>query len=135
MNIRSVVAVAPIVRDASTSASFYRDTLGIAFDGEEDVYLFTNSLEGITHFGLWQLSDAARSCFGVDAWPADVPAAQACIEFDVEDLEAAARELERAGYKPLHEVETQPWGTTVIRLISPEGLVVVVGHTPTPPVE
>ena len=130
MNIRTVVAVAPIVSDAAASARFYRDTLGIDLQGEQDVYLSTETLPGITHFGLWKLADAARSCFGADTWPVEFPVPQVCVEFDVDDLETAVHELQEAGYQPLHDVETQPWGTSVIRLISPEGFVVVVGHTP-----
>src|SRR5438270_9905392 len=99
MKIRSLVAVAPIVSDASASARFYRDALGLPLTGEEDSYLSTEALTGIRHFGLWRLCDAARSCLGREDWPPDLPTPQACVEFDVEDVESAVRELEAAGYQ------------------------------------
>ena len=130
MNIRSLVAVAPIVADPAAGARFYRDTLGLSLDGDPDVYLSTEKLDGIQHFGLWPQSGAARTCFGVDEWPRGRPAPQACVGFDVADLDAAVRGLRRAGHEMVGDAETQPWGTTVTRWLSPDGLVVVVGHTP-----
>ena len=79
---------------------------------------------------LWPLSQAAESCFGVDRWPEDVPAPTAWIEFDVEDIAAATRELEAAGYKPLVALRKEPWGQTVTRFLSPEGVLTGLTHTP-----
>lgn len=130
-NIRRIQAVAPIVTDLAASARFYRDALGIELQGDPDKYLFTGELPGLDHFGLWRLTDAARSCWSSDEWPADVPPPQVCVEFDVEDLASAIADLESAGCRPLQPPETQDeWGTTVVRYLSPEGFVIVIGHTP-----
>jgi catechol 2,3-dioxygenase-like lactoylglutathione lyase family enzyme len=129
MNILFCAGFAPIVSDPERSAAFYRDSLGIGVTGD-DGYLSTGSLDGVKHFGLWPLADAAQSCFGTPSWPADVPVPQAGIEFDVEDLGAAAAELEDRGYKLLTGPKTEPWGQEVARLLSPEGL--LVGLTVTP---
>ena len=52
------------------------------------------------------------------------------VLLDVEDVEVATGELEAAGYKLLVRNRTEPWGQTVTRLISPEGLLVGVTMTP-----
>ncbi|HVH63279.1 MAG TPA: glyoxalase, partial [Candidatus Dormibacteraeota bacterium] len=106
------------------------ETLGIHFKIEEGSYRHTEELEGAKTFAVWPLNQAAQSCFGLDEWPADVTRPQAWLEFDVEDIQDATRELEERGYKLLVHTRTEPWGQTVTRLISPEGL--LVGLTVTP---
>ncbi len=133
MKITFVASFSPIVRDLSASRSFYQDTLGLAFDGGEGDYTFTEKLEGVKHFGMWPLADAAQSCFGTRDWPEEVPVPQASVEFELQDLDAvaaAARELEARGYKLIHGSRTEPWNQTIARLLSPEGLLVGVCYTP-----
>lgn len=130
MDVLFVASVAPIVRDADASRSFYRDALGLSFEGEEGDYMFTQKLEGTKHFGLWPLSEAANACFGTTAWPSDVPVPQASIEFEVPDVAAAAAELTAKGYRLIHETRTEPWSQITARLLSPEGLLVAVCYTP-----
>ena len=58
---------------------------------------------------------------------------QVSIEFDVADAVAvgpAARELEQAGYEPLHAPREEPWGQTVARLQSREGAIVGISYAP-----
>src|SRR5437016_2834092 len=102
MNIRFVASFAPIVRDVAASRALYRDAIGITFEGEAGDYLFTQKLDGVKHLGLWPLDQAAEACFGTPKWPADVMIPQASIEFEVDDVPAAAAELEAAGYTLLH---------------------------------
>jgi catechol 2,3-dioxygenase-like lactoylglutathione lyase family enzyme len=130
MDVRFVASIAPIVRDADASRLFYRDALGLSFEGEEGDYLYTQTLEGTKHFGLWLLSEAATSCFGTTEWPRDIPIPQASIEFEVDDVAPAAAELVAKGYQLLHEARTEPWGQITARLLSPEGLLVAVCYTP-----
>jgi len=130
MNVQFVTSVAPIVRDAEASRSFYRDGLGLSFEGEEGDYLFTHKLEGIKHLGLWPLSEAATACFGTTEWPTDIPVPQASIEFEVADVAAAAAELTAKGCRLIHDARTEPWGQVTARLLSPEGLLVAVCYTP-----
>jgi catechol 2,3-dioxygenase-like lactoylglutathione lyase family enzyme len=130
MDVLFVASVAPIVRDADASRSFYRDALGLSFEGEAGDYMFTQKLEGTKHFGLWSLSEAANACFGTTAWPSDVPVPQASIEFEVPDVAAAAAELTAKGYRLIHETRTEPWSQITARLLSPEGLLVAVCYTP-----
>ena len=57
---------------------------------------------------------------------------QASIEFEVEDAAAvaAAGELERAGFELLHPARTEPWGQTVARLLTQDGLIVGISYAP-----
>ena len=130
MDIQFVTSIAPIVRDPEVSRSFYADTLGLTFEGQEGSYMFTHKLEGTKHFGLWPLSEAADACFGTSRWPDEIPVPQASIEFEVADVTAAAAELTAKGSRLIHGVRTEPWGQITARLLSPEGLLVAVCHTP-----
>ncbi len=125
-----MTSIAPIVRDVETARAFYEGALGLSFEGGDGDYRYTHELEGVKHFGLWPLAQAAVACFGVEEWPDDVPVPQASVEFEVRDVAAAADELKASGHRLLHEARTEPWGQTTARLLSPEGLLIAVCHTP-----
>jgi catechol 2,3-dioxygenase-like lactoylglutathione lyase family enzyme len=131
MKVLFCAGVSPIVRDRDDSIRFYSDTLGLPLvvDTEYD-YVATGDVDGLKHLGLWRLSEAAEACFGTTEWPADVPEPQATVEFDVDDVDVAAQELEAAGYKLLHEPRTMPWGQKIVHVMSPEGLLVGLTITP-----
>jgi catechol 2,3-dioxygenase-like lactoylglutathione lyase family enzyme len=130
MDVQFVASVAPIVRDADAARAFYRDALGLTFEGGDGDYVYTHKLEGTKHLGLWPLAEAANSCYGTSEWPTDVPVPQASIEFEVADVAAAAEELKAKGYRLIHEARTEPWGQVTARLLSPEGLLIAVCYTP-----
>ena len=98
MKVLFCAGVSPIVRDRDDSIRFYGDTLGLPLqvDAEYD-YVATGDVDGLKHLGLWRLSEAAEACFGTTQWPADVPEPQATVEFDVDDVEAAARGVASCG--------------------------------------
>ncbi len=125
-----IAGFGPIVKDLKTSRKLYLETLGLSFEEEEGGYLHTDQVEGAMHFALWPLSHAAQSCFGRAEWPEDVPAPQSWLEFDVEDVAAASLELKKRGYQLLVEAREEPWGQTVTRFLSPEGILVGVTYTP-----
>lgn len=127
MDVLFVAGFAPIVPDLEASKRLYVGGLELPLEGD---YPSTDVLEGAKHFGLWSLSEAAKSCFGQETWPDDVPVPQACVEFEVADVEAAAKELEDKGHVLLHGAKTEPWNQTIARLLSPEGLIVGVCHMP-----
>lgn len=124
-----MVGFGPVVRDVPAARRFYGEALGLPLQDEDD-YLHTGELDGVKAFGAWPLSQAAQSCFGTPEWPQEVPAPQGWIEFDVEDIAAAGRELEQRGYELLVTQRTEPWGQVVTRLLSPEGLLVGLTITP-----
>lgn len=134
MKIEFVSSVAVITPAPARSRRLYVDTLGLPLASETGgSYLHSERIPGTKHFGLWPLSEAAAACFGSDEWPAHVPVPQASIEFDVADVDAvqaAADELAAAGYDALHPVRQEPWGQTVVRLLSPEGVIVGISYAP-----
>ena len=125
-----IAGFGPVVPDAATSRTLYGEALGIPLKEESGGYLHTESLQGAKTFALWPLSQAARSCFGTDSWPGDIPPPQAWLEFDVKDVEAATTALELQGYRMLLKNKEEPWGQTVSRFLSPEGLLLGVTFTP-----
>jgi hypothetical protein len=48
----------------------------------------------------------------------------------VDDVEAAAGELEACGYRLLHGPRTEPWGQGIARLQSADGVIVGVSYPP-----
>lgn len=132
MKITHVAGFAPIVTDMTASKRLYLETLGLPMDAAAD-YPMTDGIPGLRHFGLWTLEGAAQSCFGTDTWPAELPIPQGSLEFDVGsagEVTSAAAELEAAGHQLLAGPRAEPWGQTVARLLSPEGLLIGVTHTP-----
>jgi hypothetical protein len=125
-----VAGFGPIVRDTTESRNLYIETLGISFKEEAGEYLHTEALQGANTFALWPLSQAAQSCFGIDSWPNDVSVPHAWLEFDVESVEEATAHLESQGYRMLVKNKKEPWGQTVSRFLSPEGLLVGLTLTP-----
>ena len=132
LKIAFVAGFGPLVKDHAASQAFYLDALGLALEEQPDNadYYHSEKLDGVRHFALWPLSQAAQSCFGVDVWPADVPEPHAWLEFDVDDVAAASATLKARGYALLVDARVEPWGQTVTRLLSPEGLLVGITFTP-----
>ena len=125
-----IAGFGPIDRDIAESRALYGESLGIPFREEGGGYLYTGNLEGAKHFAVWPLSQAAQSCFGTDAWPENTPVPQAWLEFEVENVESATADLESHGYRMLIRNKQEPWGQTVSRFLSPEGLLVGITFTP-----
>ena len=133
MEILFVTSVAVVVADPPRSRKLFVDVLGLPLKGEADGYYSSGEIAGSKHFGVWPLSQAAEACFGSREWPADAVVPQASIEFEVKDAQAvgsAAAELERAGYELLHQARTEPWGQTVARLLTEDGLIVGISYAP-----
>ena len=130
IDVLFVAGFGPIVRDPVASRKFYSEVLGLQFKEDTSGYLYTAGLDGVKHFALWPLAQAAESCFGTDQWPGSLTLPQAWIEFDVENIEKATAELESQGYKLLVARRNEPWGQVVTRLLGPEGLLVGITHTP-----
>jgi hypothetical protein len=130
MKIRFVAGVSPIVSGAASEKLFYGEQLGLPVTQLESTDYHTAEVEGVKHFGLWTLADAARSVFGKDGWPDDMPRPQATIEFEVDDVPGAVEELSEKGLTLLQGTKVEPWGQTTARLLSPEGLLIGVVSTP-----
>lgn len=133
MNVESVTSVAVIAPDAVLSRRLYVDALGLPLKRLDGDYFASGDIKGCHHFGVWPLTQAAEACFGTSSWPDEVKIPQMSIEFELEDTGAvidAAEELRSRGYTLLHGAKTEPWGQTVARLLSPEGVVVGLSYAP-----
>ncbi|EBB9334539.1 glyoxalase [Salmonella enterica subsp. enterica serovar Muenchen] len=134
IDVLFVAGFGPVTLDTEVSKAFYKDTLQLPLkhmEGNND-YMLTDVdvLEGVKHFALWPLSQAALSCFGTEKWPEDIPVPQAWLEFEVKDIGVATDILVKKGYQLLIASRMEPWGQTVTRLLSPEGLLTGVTITP-----
>lgn len=130
-----VAGFGPISQNTESSSEFYIQVLGLPLKpmGGNSDYLHLSEkfmLNGIKHFAVWPLSQAANSCFGARQWPAEHPIPQGWIEYEVQDLDSATRILKEKGYRLLVANRTEPWGQTVTRLLSPEGLLTGLTITP-----
>jgi catechol 2,3-dioxygenase-like lactoylglutathione lyase family enzyme len=134
VEIQFITSMAVITPDPEQSRALYVSALGLPLQAAEgDDYLHTEDIDGAKHFGVWPLRQAAQACFGTDEWPSDRPVPQASVEFDVADVEAVERagaELEERGFTLLHPARTEPWGQTVARLQSVEGIIVGISYAP-----
>ncbi len=131
MNVEFITSVAPITSDPAASRRLYVDAVGLPLEGDD--YIHSENVPGSRSFGVWPLAQAAEACFGSSEWPPDRSVPQASIEFDVADADAvraAETELRDAGYDILHPTRTEPWGQTVVRVLSPEGLVIGISYAP-----
>jgi catechol 2,3-dioxygenase-like lactoylglutathione lyase family enzyme len=133
MEVQFIGSIAVITPDMSRGRSLYLDALGLSLETEPDGYLHSENIDGSRSFGVWPLTQAAQACFGTLEWPADRPVPQASIEFEVQDaasVQAAAEELSEQGFALLHQARVQPWGQTVARLQSSEGLIIGISYAP-----
>lgn len=132
LKVLFVAGFGPIVRNPKPSKAFYLETLGLPLEAmpHDADYLHGESLDGVRHFALWPLASAAESCFGRTTWPDSVPVPHSWLEFDVEDVASATAVLKSRGYTLLVDNRQEPWGQTVTRLLSPEGILVGITFTP-----
>jgi catechol 2,3-dioxygenase-like lactoylglutathione lyase family enzyme len=134
MKILFIASFSVIAPDPPKSRELYVEALGLPLGaGENGEYWHSEEIAGSKHFGVWPLSQAAEACFGTPSWPAELTVPQASIEFEVEDgdaVAAAGEELKHAGFELLHPARQEPWGQTVVRLLSSEGLIVGVSYAP-----
>lgn len=131
MNVLFIASTAVVAADPPQSRELFIDALGLPLQGEDDGYYSSGSVPGSKHFGVRPLSQAAEACLGTPTWPADRVVPQASIEFEVGDadaLAAAGGELERAGFELLHPARAEPWGQTVTRLLTGDGLIVGISY-------
>ena len=134
MKIEFLSTIAVIAPDPPASRKLYVDALGLPLkSGSDGEYHHSEQIGGCKHFGVWPLSQAAEACFGTREWPPDRPIPQISLEFEVESaaaVQAAAEELRSKGFSLLHLAREEPWGQTVARLLSIEGLIVGISYAP-----
>lgn len=134
MKSRFIGAVGVISNSLSDGRALFVDALRLPLRRAKGThFLHSENLDGSKYFGVWPLSEAAKSCFGVETWPADRPVPQSFVEIEVEspaEVVRVASELKRRGYRLLHDPRTDPWGQTVARLQTETGLILGVSYVP-----
>jgi catechol 2,3-dioxygenase-like lactoylglutathione lyase family enzyme len=131
VDVQFIASVSVIAPDPATSRHLYLEALGLPLERLDGEYFASERIDGSRHFGVWPLTEAAQACFGTDAWPTDRPVPQVSIEFELADpdaVAAGAAELEGGGFRLLHGARTEPWGQTVARLQTVEGLIVGLSY-------
>ncbi len=130
MRIIGVSGFGPVIQDGEPGEKLYLEELGIHFEEVYGDYRFTEHLAGARHFSLMPLSRLAESLFGDPTWPNEVTVPQAWMEFEVDDIDGATKELEERGYDLLVRAREEPWGQVLTRLLAPGGLMVGVVRNP-----
>jgi catechol 2,3-dioxygenase-like lactoylglutathione lyase family enzyme len=133
MDVSFITSVAVVAADPAQSRQLFMGALGLPLEGEGNGYYSSGNIAGSKHFGVWPLTEAAQACFGSPEWPAGLLVPQASIEFEVADADAVAdagEELRQSGYELLHPARTEPWGQTVARLLTSDGLIVGISYAP-----
>jgi hypothetical protein len=133
MDVLFIASVAVVAPDPPASRKLYVDALGLPLEPLDGQYFASEKVGGSKHFGVWPLDQAAQACFGTTEWPSDRPVPQASIEFELANAEAVAEgagELAAGGFELLHATRTEPWGQTVARVLSREGLIVGLSYAP-----
>ena len=134
MDVKFVASVSIVTADPEESRRLYVEVFKLPLqspDGGD--YYFSENVEGTKHFGIWPLTEAAQACFGTTDWPSEHPVPQLSIEFEMADaaaVEAAASELRDHGETLLHPVRVEPWGQTIARILSSDGVIVGVSYAP-----
>ena len=133
MDVLFVTSVSVITPDPAACRQLFVGALGLPLERMGGEYFASEHIEGSKHFGVWPLAEAAEACFGTAEWPPDRPLPQVSIEFELADgdaVTAGAAELAAAGFPLLHQARVEPWGQTVARLQTPEGVIVGLSYAP-----
>ncbi|QAV70982.1 glyoxalase [Salinibacterium sp. UTAS2018] len=134
MEIRFIAGFAAITTDSVRDNDFFVNALGLPLQEPESApdsdYVSSDDIPGAKHFGVWPLSDAAQSCFGSATWPSTHPVPHATVEFEVDDVASAVKELVETGHELIHDTRTEPWGQVIARLQTADGLLIGVCFTP-----
>ena len=133
MEVLFVASTAVVTPEPDATEERYVDVLGLPLEAAGDGYWRSEEIEGSKHFGVWPLEHAAQSCFGTSQWPTDRLVPQASVEFEVASeatVSDAEAELVEAGWDRLHATKTEPWGQTVARFQTPEGVILGISYAP-----
>jgi len=127
--VRHVASVAEIVEDVSRAVAFYRDVLGLEVKQEHGDQYAVVSVPGVLHFGIWDRRAAAESTFGSREF-ADRILLGFALEFEVDDVQDAAKQIEASGWQVAQGPRSEPWGQKTLRVFSPGGGLLGFAETP-----
>lgn len=112
--INKLYAVCLLVNDFEKSFAFYRDTLGLKLNSQDKGY--ADFKLGETLLAIFQ-KDEATVMFSSDHMGLGGGAVYA---YEVEDIEAACKELQSKGVKIFEGLKKVPWGQTVAYFKDPD---------------
>jgi catechol 2,3-dioxygenase-like lactoylglutathione lyase family enzyme len=127
--IRHLAGVAEIVDDVNAAVAFYCETLGLEVKqrmGDDYVVL---AVPGILHFGVWSRPAAAVATFGDRAAADSIPLGYT-LEFEVDDLEQTASQVDSSPLTVVQPPHMEPWGQKTCRAIAPGGGLLGFAVTP-----
>ncbi len=127
--VRHVASVAEVVEDVSKAVRFYRDTLGLEVKQDHGKQYAVVSIPGVLHFGIWDRRAAAESTFGSPECADRIPLGFT-LEFEVDDVQETAKQIERSGWEITQGARTEPWGQKTLRVFSPGGGLLGFAETP-----
>ena len=127
--IRHFAGVAEIVDDVNAALVFYRDTLGLEVKQQMGDDYAVVAVPGILHFGIWNRGHAALATFGSREAAGRIPLGFT-IEFEVDDLDAAAAAVAASGGNVVQPPKTEPWGQKTCRMIALGGGLLGFAETP-----
>ena len=127
--IRHMASIGEIVDDMAAAVAFYRDVLGLEVEWTEGTGYAMAKVPGVVHFGIWSRESAAEATLGDKEAASRIPLGFT-VEFEVDEVQAAADTLESKGWKVLQAPRTEDWGQTTSRFLSPSGALCGVAETP-----
>jgi len=134
MKVQFIGAIGLITRDRIGGRRLFTEDLALPLKHLKGTdFVFSEKLPGSRYFGVWPLSEAAQTCLGRKHWPRNRIVPQAFVEFEVANpgqVVAAARELRSKGISLLHDARKDPWGQTVVRFQTEDGLIVGISYVP-----
>jgi catechol 2,3-dioxygenase-like lactoylglutathione lyase family enzyme len=127
--VRHLAGVAEIVEDVPAAVAFYRDTLGFEIKQQQGDDYAVFAVPGILHFGVWSRSAAAQATFGDRAAADSIPLGYH-IEFEVDDLNQTAEQIDASQCVLVQPPHEEPWGQKTTRAIGPGGGLIGFAVTP-----
>ena len=118
--IRHVAGLAEIVEDVGEALRFYRDVLHLEVKEQHGEDYAIVSVPGVLHFGVWNRAHAAESTFGSRDEADRIPLGFT-LEFEVDNIDDAARQIAVGGQELAQQPRVEPWGQKSCRMISPGG--------------
>lgn len=127
--VRHLAGVAEIVDDVNAALAFYRDTLGFQVKDQMGDDYAVVVVPGVLHFGIWNRGHAALATFGTRDAANRIPLGFT-IEFEVDDVDTAAKTVASAGLEVVQAPQMEPWGQKTTRAFAPSGALSGFAETP-----
>ena len=127
--LRHIAGLAEIVEDVNEALKFYRNMLGLEVKEQDGDNYAIIAVPGVLHFGVWNRRHAAEATYGSRDAATRVPLGFT-LEFEVDSVEEASKQIESHGRELAHAPREEPWGQKTFRMISPGGSLLGFAETP-----